>query len=172
AKTGRIVGALTSLLVVIKGLPLAYQKDLQEDKEGAMDAIGALELSLKAMTGMVADLEPDVARMKGMAGDGYSTATDLADWLTRTLKVPFRDAHHITGKIVAAAAEAGVPLDRLPLEAMQAVEPKITGKITKAVYTVLSADKSVKSRAAYGGTAPSNVRREARRWLKRLDKKA
>ncbi len=171
AKTGRIVGALTGLMVVIKGLPLAYQKDLQEDKEGAIDAIGALELSLRAMTGMVADLEPDVARMKEMAGAGYSTATDLADWLTRTLKVPFRDAHHITGKIVAAAAATGVPLDKLPLETMQAVEPKITAKITQAVYAVLSADKSVKSRTAYGGTAPSNVRREAKRWLKRLTKK-
>jgi argininosuccinate lyase len=172
AKTGRIVGALTALLMVIKGLPLAYQKDLQEDKEGAIDAIGALDLSLRAMTGMVADLEPDVARMKEIAGDGYSTATDLADWLTRTLKVPFRDAHHITGKIVAAAAAAGVPLDKLPLETIQAVEPKITGQITKAVYAVLSADKSVNSRTAYGGTAPSNVRREAKRWLKRLAKKA
>jgi argininosuccinate lyase len=171
AKTGRIVGALIALLMVIKGLPLAYQKDLQEDKEGAIDAIGALDLSLRAMTGMVADLEPDVARMRAIAGDGYSTATDLADWLTRTLKVPFRDAHHITGKIVAAATKSGVPLDKLSLETMQAVEPKITAKITKAVYAVLSADKSVKSRAAYGGTAPSNVRREAKRWLKRLTKK-
>ena len=87
--------------MVIKGLPLAYQKDLQEDKEGAIDAIGALDLSLRAMTGMVADLEPDVTRMKEIAGDGYSTATDLADWLTRTLKLPFRDAHHVTGRIVA-----------------------------------------------------------------------
>jgi argininosuccinate lyase len=172
AKTGRVVGALTALLLVIKGLPLAYQKDLQEDKEGAIDAIGALDLSLRAMTGMVRDLEPDMARMKELAGEGYSTATDLADWLTRALKVPFRDAHHVTGKIVAAAAKAGVPLDKLPLATMQAVEPKITSKITKAVYAVLSADKSVKSRAAYGGTAPANVRRQAKSWLKRLAKKA
>src|SRR5580658_5349678 len=103
AKTGRVVGALTALLVVIKGLPLAYQKDLQEDKEGAIDAIGALTLSLNAMTGMVRDLKPDVARMKAAAGEGYSTATDLADFLTRKLKLPFREAHLITGKIVAAA---------------------------------------------------------------------
>ncbi len=171
AKTGRVIGALAALLIVMKGLPLAYAKDMQEDKEGAMDALAALSLSLAAMTGMVADLEPDVARMKDIAGDGYSTATDLADWLTRTLKVPFRDAHHITGRIVAAAAAIGVPLDKLPLETMQAVEPKITAKITQAVYAVLSADKSVKSRTAYGGTAPSNVRREAKRWLKRLTKK-
>jgi argininosuccinate lyase len=168
AKTGRIVGALTGLMVVIKGLPLAYQKDLQEDKEGAIDAIGALALSLRAMTGMVGDLEPDIARMKAVAGDGYSTATDLADWLTRTLKLPFREAHHITGRIVAAAAEKGVALDRLPLQAMQEFEPRIT----KAVFAVLSVGNSVKSRKAYGGTAPNNVRVQAKAWLKRLKKKA
>jgi argininosuccinate lyase len=168
AKTGRIVGALTGLMVVIKGLPLAYQKDLQEDKEGAIDAIGALALSLRAMTGMVGDLEPDIARMKVAAGEGYSTATDLADWLTRTLKLPFREAHHITGRIVAAAAEKGVALDRLPLQAMQGFEPRIT----KAVFAVLSAGNSVKSRKAYGGTAPNNVRAQAKAWLKRLKKKA
>jgi argininosuccinate lyase len=172
AKTGRIVGALTALMIVIKGLPLAYQKDLQEDKEGAIDAIGALALSLAAMTGMVRDLEPDVARMKEVAGEGYSTATDLADWLTRALKLPFRDAHRITGKIVAKAAADGVALEKLPLKTMQAIEPKITHKITKAVFAVLSVGNSVKSRAAYGGTAPNNVHREAKRWLKRLTKKA
>jgi argininosuccinate lyase len=167
AKTGRIVGALTGLLLVIKGLPLAYQKDLQEDKEGAIDAIGALALSLRAMAGMVGDLEPDVARMKEAAGEGYSTATDLADWLVRALKLPFREAHHVTGRIVAAAAEAGVGLDRLPLKTMQAVEPRIT----KAVFGVLSVDNSVKSRAVYGGTAPANVRKQAKAWLKRLKKR-
>ena len=168
AKTGRIVGALMGLLTVIKALPLAYQKDLQEDKEGAIDAIGALKLSLRAMTGMVRDLKPDVARMKAAAGEGYSTATDLADFLTRKLKLPFREAHLITGKIVAAAAAAGVPLDKLPLKSMQAVEPRIT----KAVFAVLSVGNSVKSRAGYGGTAPNAVRGEARRWLKRLNKPA
>src|SRR5271167_1302045 len=105
AKTGRIVGALTGLLVVLKGLPLAYQKDMQEDKEGTIDAIGALAQSIAAMTGMVRDMEPDAARMRQAAGDGYSTATDLADWLTRALKLPFREAHHVTGRIVAKAAE-------------------------------------------------------------------
>ena len=168
AKTGRIVGALTALLTVIKGLPLAYQKDLQEDKEGAIDAVGALMLSLAAMTGMVADLEPDVARMRQAAAEGYSTATDLADFLTRTLKLPFREAHRVTGRIVAKAAAAGVPLDRLPLTTMQAIEPRIT----KAAFAVLSVDNSVKSRKAYGGTAPNNVRREAKRWLRRLKNKA
>jgi argininosuccinate lyase len=168
AKTGRIVGALAGLMMVIKGLPLAYQKDLQEDKEGAMDAVGALALSITAMTGMVRDLEPDVARMSEAAGEGYSTATDLADWLTRTLKLPFRDAHHATGRIVAKAAEAGVALDRLPLEVMQSVEPRIT----KAVLGVLAVDHSVKSRRSYGGTAPDSVRAQAKRWLKRLKGKA
>jgi argininosuccinate lyase len=168
AKSGRILGALTGLMTVIKGLPLAYQKDLQEDKEGAIDAIGALTMSLKAMTGMVRDMEPDVARMQEAAGEGYATATDLADWLVRALKMPFREAHHVTGRIVAKAAEAGLPLDKLPLPLMQEIEPKIS----KAVFGMLSVGNSVKSRSAFGGTAPNNVRREANRWLKRLKKKA
>ncbi len=118
AKTGRIIGALNGILIVMKGLPLAYAKDMQEDKEGAMDALSALSLSIAAMTGMVADMEPDAARMKKAAGEGYATATDLADWLVRALKIPFRDAHHIAGKIVAKASESGVALHRMPLEAM------------------------------------------------------
>ena len=165
AKTGRIVGALTALMMVMKGLPLAYQKDMQEDKEGAIDALGALALSIAAMAGMVRDLEPDAARMRAAAGEGYATATDLADWLVRTLKIPFREAHHITGRIVAKAAEAGVALEKLPLGAMQAVE----ARITRAVYGVLSVDNSVKSRISLGGTAPKNVRTQAKRWLKRLE---
>jgi argininosuccinate lyase len=168
AKTGRVFGALTALMMVMKGLPLAYQKDMQEDKEGAIDAIGALTLSLTAMTGMVRDLEPDVARMRQAAGEGFSTATDLADWLAQTLKLPFREAHHVTGRIVAKAAEAGMPLEKLPLEAMQAVEPRIG----KAVYGVLSVEKSVANRKVFGGTAPQNVRAQAKRWLKRLKTKA
>jgi argininosuccinate lyase len=167
AKTGRIIGALAALLIVMKGLPLAYQKDMQEDKEGAIDAFAALTLSIAAMTGMVRDLEPDVARMRVAAGDGYSTATDLADWLVRTLKMPFREAHHVTGRIVAQAAAEKLPLDQLPLAAMQAVEKRIT----KDVLAVLSVDRSVRSRVSHGGTAPSNVRREAKRWLKALTKK-
>ena len=111
AKTGRIFGALQGILVVMKGLPLTYQKDMQEDKEGAMDALAALMLCVAAMTGMVADMVPDADEMKAAAGASYSTATDLADWLVRTLKMPFRDAHHITGRIVAAAEQAGVSLD-------------------------------------------------------------
>ena len=105
AKTGRVVGALNAMLIVMKGLPLAYQKDMQEDKEGTIDALDALALSIDAMTGMVRDMEPDAERMKEAAGAGYATATDLADWLVRTLKMPFREAHHVTGRIVAKAAD-------------------------------------------------------------------
>ncbi len=167
ARAGRIVGALTSLLVVMKGLPLAYQKDMQEDKEGAIDALDTLALSIAAMTGMVRDMTPDAARMREAAGDGFATATDLADWLTRTLKLPFREAHHISGRIVAGAAAAGVSLEKFPLAQMQAIEPRIT----KEVFGVLSVEASVKSRSAYGGTAPNNVRAQAKRWLKRLNGK-
>ncbi len=166
AKTGRIVGALNGILIVMKGLPLAYAKDMQEDKEGAMDALSALSLSIAAIAGMVADLEPDAAKMKKAAGEGYATATDLADWLVRTLKMPFRDAHHATGRIVATAAEKSVPLHRLALADMQAIEPRITDD----VFTVLSVTNSVKSRVSYGGTAPKNVRAQANRWLKKLAK--
>jgi argininosuccinate lyase len=166
AKTGRIIGAQTALLIVMKGLPLAYAKDMQEDKEGAMDALGALSLSIAAMTGMVADMEPDIARMKKAAGEGYATATDLADWLVRTLKMPFREAHHLTGRIVAKAADAGVPLHRLPLAAMREIEPRIG----EDVFSVLSVTQSVKSRVSYGGTAPKNVRAQARKWLRKLEK--
>ena len=164
ARSGRIVGALTSLLMVMKGLPLAYQKDMQEDKEGTIDALGALALSISAMTGMVRDMKPEVARMKAAAGEGFATATDLADWLTRMLNMPFREAHRVTGKIVAKASAAGVSLDKLPLETMQAIEPRIT----KAVFNVLTVDASVKSRAVYGGAAPKNVRAQAQAWLKKL----
>src|SRR5712664_1012164 len=166
AKAGRVIGALIALLIVMKGLPLAYQKDMQEDKEGAMEALAALALGLAAMAGMVRDMTPDAARMKAAAGEGYATATDLADWLVRTLKMPFRDAHHVTGRIVAMASEAGVPLHQLPLKDMQAIEPKITAE----VVAVLSVEASVKSRTSYGGTAPKNVLAQAKAWRKRLEK--
>src|SRR5256712_744819 len=164
AKTGRIVGALQALLIVMKGLPLAYKRDMQEDKEGAMDAFSALMLSIAAMTGMVRDMTPDVAGMRQAATAGHSTATDLADWLVRTHDMPFREAHHVTGRIVAKAAAENVPLDQLPLAAMQAIEKRIT----KDAFAVLTVDDSVKSRASHGGTAPKNVRRQANRWLKAL----
>jgi len=166
AKTGRIIGALEALLIVMKGLPLAYQKDMQEDKEGTIAAFSALILSLAAMTGMVTDMTPDTERMRIAAGEGYATATDLADWLVRTLDMPFREAHHVTGRIVAQAAAENIPLHRLPLVAMQAVEPRITDD----VFRVLSVESSVESRRSEGGTAPENVRREASRWLKALAK--
>jgi len=163
-KSGRIIGALSAILIVMKGLPLAYAKDMQEDKEGAMDALSSLSLSIAAIAGMVTDLEPDVAKMKKAAGEGYATATDLADWLVRTLKIPFRDAHHVTGRVVALAEGKGVPLHRLKLADMQGVEPRMTDD----VFNVLSVTNSVKSRVSYGGTAPKNVRAQAKRWLKRL----
>jgi argininosuccinate lyase len=168
AKTGRIIGALTALLIVMKGLPLTYQKDMQEDKEGAMDAFAALSLAVNAMTGMARDLVADKARMEQTAGEGYSTATDLADWLVRALKMPFRDAHHVTGRIVGKASELGVALDQLPLAAMQAIEPKITAD----ALSVLSVKSSVASRTSFGGTAPKNVREQAESWRKRLQNDA
>ena len=165
-KTGRVVGALVALLTVMKGLPLAYSKDRLDDKDGVVDALQTLSLCLAAMTGMVQDLTPDAKRMKAAAGAGYSTATDLADWLVRTLQMPFRDAHHVTGRIVAIAAERGVALEKLKLEEMRSVEPRIG----EAVFEVLGVERSVKSRTSYGGTAPANVRKQARGWLKRLEK--
>jgi argininosuccinate lyase len=168
AKAGRMIGALNALLVVMKGLPLAYQKDMQEDKEVTIDALGSLALCLAAMTGMVRDMAPDTARMKAAAGQGYSTATDLADWLVRALEMPFREAHHVTGRIVAAAEQRGVALESLPLSAMREVEPRIT----KDVFKVLSVERSVASRVSLGGTAPRNVAGQAKRWAQRLGKGA
>ncbi|HXE23765.1 MAG TPA: argininosuccinate lyase [Roseiarcus sp.] len=163
-KTGRIFGALLGLLTVMKGLPLAYSKDMQEDKEGVFDAFRTLALSLAAMTGMVEDMTPDPKRMKAAAGAGYATATDLADWLVKALKIPFREAHAITGRIVALAAKRGARLEKLTLDEMRTVEPRITGD----VFGVLGVERSVKSRTSYGGTAPANVRHQARAWLRRL----
>jgi argininosuccinate lyase len=166
AKTGRIVGALSALLVIMKGLPLAYSKDLQEDKPQVFDALASLSLALAAMTGMAEDMTPDRERMREAAGAGHSTATDLADWLVRATGMPFREAHHVTGRIVAEADRCGTPLSALPLEAMQAVHPGITN----AVYDVLLVDTSVKSRRSEGGTAPDNVRAAARSWIDTLNR--
>ncbi|TGD96293.1 argininosuccinate lyase [Methylobacterium nonmethylotrophicum] len=164
AKSGRIIGALSGLLIVMKGLPLAYSKDMQEDKEGTFDALQTLSLCLAAMAGMVRDLEPVPEVLKSAAGSGYATATDLADWLVRELGLPFRDAHHVTGRLVGEASSRGIGLEALPLAVMQAEEPRIT----EAVYAVLGVENSVKSRTSYGGTAPDNVRAQAEGWLKRL----
>ena len=166
AKAGRIIGALDALLIVMKGLPLAYQKDMQEDKEGTMAAFAALTLSIAAMTGMVRDMTANTTRMHDAAGEGYSTATDLADWLVRTVGMPFREAHRVTGQIVAQAAAAKVPLHELPLTVMQAIEPRIS----KDVIGVLSVESSLQSRQSYGGTASENVRGQAKRWLQALAK--
>ena len=166
AKVGRIAGAFQGLLIVMKGLPLAYAKDMQEDKELTFDALASLRLAISATIGMVDDMQPNGKAMRAAAGAGFSTATDLADWLVRKLGIPFRDAHHVTGRIVAAAEDAGLTLDRLSLPAMQAVEPRIT----KDVFAVLSPENSVKSRQSYGGTAPQNVRKMAQAWIKRLEK--
>ncbi|MGA7266385.1 MAG: argininosuccinate lyase [Aestuariivirga sp.] len=164
AKPGRIIGALTALLTVMKGLPLTYSKDMQEDKEPAFDAFDNMSLALAATAGMVRDLTPNAEEMRKAAAAGFSTATDLADWLVRTLKMPFREAHHVTGSLVALAETEGCDLPELPLKLMQSVEPRIT----RDVYKVLTVENSVASRTSYGGTAPKNVRKEARRWLKLL----
>ena len=163
AKTGRVVGALNAMLMVMKGLPLAYQKDMQEDKEGTIDALDALALSIDAMTGMVRDMEPDAERMKEAAGAGYATATDLADWLVRTLKMPFREAHHVTGRIVAKAAETGLPLHKLPLADMQ--EDRAAHHARRCSTCCRSIARSAAG-PAIGGTAPKNVRAQAKKWLK------
>ena len=164
AKVGRIVGAMTSLTIVMKGLPLAYSKDMQEDKEPVFDAFDALDLGLAAMAGMVADMTPNKERLAEAAGAAYSTATDLADWLVRKLGMPFRDAHHVTGTIVALAEKQGKTLAKLELYEMQKVEPRIT----KDVFSVLTPLASAKSRVSYGGTAPREVRKQVRRWKKVL----
>ena len=164
AKPGRIIGALTALLTVMKGLPLTYSKDMQEDKEPAFDAFDNLSLAIAAATGMVNDMVPNAEQMRTSAASGFSTATDLADWLVRTLKMPFREAHHVTGSLVALAETEGCDLPELPLNLMHSVEPRIT----KEVYKVLTVESSVASRVSFGGTAPKNVRREAKRWLKAL----
>ncbi|MFN4141005.1 argininosuccinate lyase [Aestuariivirga sp.] len=164
AKPGRIIGALVSLLTVMKGLPLTYSKDMQEDKEPAFDAFDNMSLAIAATAGMVRDMVPNPEEMRKAAAAGFSTATDLADWLVRTLKMPFREAHHVTGSLVAIAEREGVDLPELPLALMQEIEPRIS----KDVYKVLTVESSVASRGSFGGTAPNNVRREAKRWLKLL----
>ncbi|MBI0000488.1 argininosuccinate lyase [Bartonella sp. W8122] len=166
AKTGRINGSLIALLTIMKGLPLAYSKDMQEDKEQVFDAAQSLELSLAAMAGMIADIEINKNIMKKAAGTGYSTATDLADWLVRKLGIPFREAHHITGHAVALAEKKKCDLADLTLEDLKTINPDITAD----VFDVLSVEKSVQSRKSYGGTAPQEVRRQIDYWKKRLAK--
>ena len=160
AKTGRINGSLIALLTVLKGLPLAYSKDMQEDKEAVFDAADALEVSLAAMTGMISDMSVNTEAMCLAAGSGFSTATDLADWLVREVGLPFREAHHVTGQAVALAARQGKRLDELELSQLQGIHPAISD----AVYDVLSIEASVASRTSFGGTAPQNVRHQIAYW--------
>jgi argininosuccinate lyase len=164
AKPGRITGALVALLTVMKGLPLAYSKDMQEDKEAVFDAADSLMLALAAMEGMVRDMHPRADVLRAAAATGFSTATDLADWLVRRLGLPFREAHHVTGALVKLAEARGVDLPDLSLEDMQAVYAGIVAE----VYEVLGVDNSVASRASYGGTAPAQVRAQIRRWREAL----
>jgi argininosuccinate lyase len=164
AKTGRIIGDLNTLLIVMKGLPLAYSKDMQEDKEPTFDAVDNIALCIAAMTGMLREMTVDAAAMRRAAGGGYATATDLADWLVRRLDLPFRQAHHVTGALVKLAEGRGVDLAELSLDEMHAVEPRITDE----VYGVLTVESSVASRTSFGGTAPGTVRAAIAAARKRL----
>ena len=163
-KSGRVLGDFVSLATTVKGLVLTYGTDLQEDKERVFDAADTIELSLAAMAAMIADLTADPARMRAAAEPGFTTATDLADWVVRTLKKPFREAHHIAGGIVKRAEEKGVSLDKLSLEEMQKTEPGITAK----VFDVLSLEASINSRMSFGGTAPARVKEQLHFWRERL----
>jgi argininosuccinate lyase len=166
AKTGRVNGHLIGLLTVMKGLPLTYSKDMQEDKEAVFDTAETLDLMLAAMTGMVRDLTVNEAAMRKAAGSGYATATDLADWLVRELGLPFREAHHVTGRAVALAEGKKLGLEKLSLEDLQSIHPGITAD----VFSVLAVKNSVASRKSFGGTAPAEVKKQVRAWKKRLAK--
>ncbi len=163
-KVGRIIGAHNALLITLKGLALTYGKDMQEDKEPTFDAADSLELCIAATAGMVSDFKANKPRLEQSAGEGYTTATDLADWCVRKLDMPFRNAHHVAGSLVKLAESQDKPLEELTLAEMQSVEKRIT----KDVFAVLGVQNSVKSRVSYGGTAPSNVRKEIARWRKLL----
>ncbi len=164
AKVGRILGASVALMMVMKGLPLAYSKDMQEDKEQVFDAADSLMLALAAMEGMVRDMQANVAALRAAASSGFSTATDLADWLVREAGLPFREAHHVTGRLVAMAETRGCDLPDLTLAEMRSVH----SGIGEDVFGVLGVDNSVASRTSHGGTAPARVREEAARWKARL----
>jgi argininosuccinate lyase len=164
-KAGRVIGSLVATLTMMKGLPLAYSKDMQEDKEQVFDAADTIEIALAAMTGMMQDLEPVPDRMAAIAGAGYSTATDLADWLVRSLNIPFREAHHITGRVVAEAERRGCGLEQLPLDAFRAIDGRIG---SDEIFEVLGVENSVRSRTSFGGTAPERVTEQVAWWKARL----
>jgi argininosuccinate lyase len=163
-KAGRVIGALNTLLIVMKGLPMTYGKDMQEDKEPVFMVRDTLDLCISAMTGMVRDLTANRQSMRAATLPGFATATDLADWLVRALNMPFREAHHITGHMVKLAEDNGVDLSELSLEQMHTVEPRITAD----VFEVLGIDNSVRSRVSYGGTAPARVLEQVKAWKERL----
>ncbi|WP_086608408.1 argininosuccinate lyase [Erythrobacter donghaensis] len=157
--SGRVIGSLTSLMITMKGLPLAYSKDMQDDKPPVFEAAGLMGLSIAAMTGMIAGATFNTARMRAAAELGYATATDLADWLVRQAGIPFREAHHITGAAVKLAESRGIALDQLPIDDLKAID----ARIDESVYAALSVDASVAARASYGGTAPDQVRLQVAR---------
>lgn len=165
---GRVIGCATSLMVTMKGLPLAYSKDMQDDKPPVFDAAGLLDLSIAAMTGMVADSNFNPERMRDAAEQGYATATDLADWLVTQADIPFREAHHITGAVVKRAESDNVPLDRLSLEVLREIDERIDER----VFDALSVGSSVRARASYGGTAPSQVKEQVARAKQALAEKS
>ena len=164
AKIGRITGSYVALTTVMKGLPMTYGKDMQEDKEAVFDAADTIELSVTAMTGMIADMTPDAAAMRRAAAQGFATATDFADWLVQNLDMPFRDAHHATGAAVRMAEEKGCDLGDLPLGDLQTIVPELTD----AVFQALTVDRAVHGRNSYGGTAPAQVRHQIGLWKERL----
>ena len=164
AKTGRILGSFVALSTVMKGLPLAYSKDMQEDKPPVFEAFDALDLAVAAMTAMIGVIQPHTENMRAAAGAGFSTATDLADWLVRELNLPFREAHHVTGAAVKRAEALGVDLSQLPLAELQSLE----AGVTEAVYKVLTPEASCASRQSFGGTAPEQVRARIAEWKTRL----
>ena len=164
-KTGRLIGHFTGLATVMKGLALAYSKDMQEDKEAVFDAADTIQLMLAAAEGMVRDMAPVPETLRTAAALGFSTATDLADWLVRAAGLPFREAHHVTGRIVRLAEERGCGMADLPLAEMQGID----GRITEDVFSVLSVEASVASRTSEGGTAPARVREQVTEWRRRLE---
>ena len=164
AKVGRLLGSFTTLAVVVKGLPLTYAKDMQEDKQPVFDAVDTLHLSIAATAGMVRDMQPNTAAMRSALDAGFITATDLADWLVRAANIPFRDAHHITGKAVRLAEQKKCRLDELPLAALKEIDKRITNE----VYSVLKVENAVASRTSLGGTAPKMVKLAAKTARKRF----
>ena len=164
AKVGRVIGSFVTLATIMKGLSLTYAKDMQEDKEPVFDAVDTLHLTLAATTGMIRDMEPDAAAMRTALDKGFITATDLADWLVRAVNIPFRDAHHITGKVVCLAEQRKCRLDQLALADMQAVD----ARITKEVFAVLKVENAVASRTSFGGTAPALVKKSVKDARKRF----